>query len=220
MKRNHLARRNESNNKKDAEIERLMAIEIPSGLSKAERSKRVAERTAKIAKLRNDAKSDKAKISSDAKTDKASVRTDATNKKVKVSSDTKEEKAENQANAKSERAKVSSELKAAVKSVREAYKAAKLTLIRHMNKPIRMNLTRFSQSTRRSRNQRKSLPAHQRRHRIRYRTISENRRKIKMKYDFGGWATRNDLQCADGRVIKKRRFQRTERADCPVSMDA
>lgn len=24
-----------------------------------------------------------------------------------------------------------------------------------------------------------------------------------MKYDFGGWATRNDLQCADGRVIKK-----------------
>lgn len=115
-------------NKKDAEIERLMAIEIPSGLSKAERSKRVAERTAKIAKLRNDAKSDKAKISSDAKTDKASVRTDATNKKVKVSSDTKEEKAENQANAKSERAKVSSELKAAVKSVREAYKAAKADL--------------------------------------------------------------------------------------------
>lgn len=24
-----------------------------------------------------------------------------------------------------------------------------------------------------------------------------------MKYDFGGWATRNDLPCADGRVIKK-----------------
>ena len=24
-----------------------------------------------------------------------------------------------------------------------------------------------------------------------------------MKYDFGGWATRNDLTCADGRVIKK-----------------
>ena len=108
---------------KDSDLE-----EIPSGLSKAERSKRVAERTAKIAKLRNDAKSDKAKISSDAKTDKVSVRTDATNKKAKVSSDTKEEKAENQANAKSERAKVSSELKAAVKSVREAYKAAKADL--------------------------------------------------------------------------------------------
>ena len=39
-------------NKKNAEIERLMAIEIPSGLSKTERAKRVAERTAKIAKLR------------------------------------------------------------------------------------------------------------------------------------------------------------------------
>lgn len=115
-------------NKKNSEIERLMAIEIPSGLSKAERSKRVAERTAKIAKLRNDAKSDKAKISSDAKTDKASVRTDAANQKAKVSSNTKEEKAENQANAKSERAKVSFELKAAVKSVREAYKAAKADL--------------------------------------------------------------------------------------------
>lgn len=50
-------------NKKNAEIERLMAIEIPSGLSKAERAKRVAERTEKIAKLRNDATSDKAKIS-------------------------------------------------------------------------------------------------------------------------------------------------------------
>lgn len=27
-----------------------------------------------------------------------------------------------------------------------------------------------------------------------------------MKYDFGGWATRNDLPCADGRVIKKDAF--------------
>ena len=24
-----------------------------------------------------------------------------------------------------------------------------------------------------------------------------------MKYDFGGYATRNDLTCSDGRVIKK-----------------
>lgn len=30
---------------------------------------------------------------------------------------------------------------------------------------------------------------------------------IKMKYDFGGWATRNDLTCADGRVIKKDAFK-------------
>lgn len=28
-----------------------------------------------------------------------------------------------------------------------------------------------------------------------------------MKYDFGGWATRNDLLCADGRVIKKDAFK-------------
>ena len=28
-----------------------------------------------------------------------------------------------------------------------------------------------------------------------------------MKYDFGGWATRNDLQCADGRIIKKDAFK-------------
>lgn len=28
-----------------------------------------------------------------------------------------------------------------------------------------------------------------------------------MKYDFGGWATRNDLRCADGRVIKKDAFK-------------
>lgn len=28
-----------------------------------------------------------------------------------------------------------------------------------------------------------------------------------MKYDFGGWATRNDLVCTDGRVIKKDAFK-------------
>lgn len=28
-----------------------------------------------------------------------------------------------------------------------------------------------------------------------------------MKYDFGGWATRNDLTCADGRIIKKDAFK-------------
>ena len=32
-----------------------------------------------------------------------------------------------------------------------------------------------------------------------------------MKYDFGGWATRNDLQCADGRVIKTLSKDRTGR---------
>ena len=28
-----------------------------------------------------------------------------------------------------------------------------------------------------------------------------------MKYDFGGWATRYDLTCTDGRVIKKDAFK-------------
>ena len=28
-----------------------------------------------------------------------------------------------------------------------------------------------------------------------------------MKYDFGGYATRNDLTCSDGRVIKKDAFK-------------
>lgn len=54
-------------------------------------------------------------------------------------------------------------------------KRQKPTLTLHMNKRIRMNSIKFSLSTRRLRNQRKNLPAHQRRHRIRYRTISENK---------------------------------------------
>ena len=134
-------------NKKDAEIERLMAIEIPSGLSKAERSKRVAERTAKIAKLRNDAKSDKAKISSDAKTDKASVRTDATNKYRPIP---RKKKLRTRLMLKVKEQKLAPSLKQRLSQLEKLTKRLKLTLIRHMNKPIRMNLTRFSQSTRRS----------------------------------------------------------------------
>lgn len=107
------------------EIERLMAIEIPTGLSKTERARRVAERTKKIAKLRSAATADKAKISNEAKTDKAETRADATNKKSIVSNQTKVDKA---ANAKEERAKVSSDLKEAVSRVREAYKSAKADL--------------------------------------------------------------------------------------------
>lgn len=47
-----------------------MAIEIPSGLSKEERAKRVAERNEKIAKLRDDASEDKSKVSEQAKAEK------------------------------------------------------------------------------------------------------------------------------------------------------
>lgn len=113
---------------KSAEIERLMAIEIPTGLSKTERARRVAERTKKIAKLRSAATADKAKISNEAKTDKAETRADATNKKSIVSNQTKVDKAANTANAKEERAKVSSDLKEAVSRVREANKSAKADL--------------------------------------------------------------------------------------------
>ena len=37
-----------------------------------------------------------------------------------------------------------------------------------------------------------------------------------MKYDFGGWATRNDLQCADGRVIKKDALKRQNGQTVPL----
>lgn len=114
--------------KKNTEIERLMAIEIPSGLSKEERAKRVAERNEKIAKLRDDASEDKSKVSEQAKAEKEEVRTSASRKKKRITEDTKEERADNSANAKSEREKVSAELKAAVTAAREAYKAAKENL--------------------------------------------------------------------------------------------
>ena len=31
-----------------------------------------------------------------------------------------------------------------------------------------------------------------------------------MVYDFGGWATRNDLICADGRTIKRDAFKHND----------
>ena len=30
------------------------------------------------------------------------------------------------------------------------------------------------------------------------------------KYDFSGWATKNDLQCSDGRIIRKDAFKHCE----------
>ena len=30
------------------------------------------------------------------------------------------------------------------------------------------------------------------------------------KFDFSGWATRNDLQCADGRIIRKNAFKQQD----------
>lgn len=36
------------------------------------------------------------------------------------------------------------------------------------------------------------------------------------KYDFGGWATRNDICCADGRVIKRDAFKSQDGQDVPL----
>ena len=36
------------------------------------------------------------------------------------------------------------------------------------------------------------------------------------KYDFSGWATRNDLLCSDGRTIKKNAFQDQDGAVVPI----
>lgn len=113
--------------KKNAEIERLMAIEILR-IIKRGKGKGVAERNEKIAKLRDDATEDKAKVSEQAKAEKEEVRTSTSRKKKQITEDTKEERADNSANAKSEREKVSTELKAAVTAAREAYKAAKENL--------------------------------------------------------------------------------------------
>lgn len=125
---NATSQKKQIDSKKSAEIERLMAIEIPTGLSKTERAMRIAERKKKIAKLRSDATADKAKISNKAKTDKAEIKADATNKKSTVSNQTKVDKATNTVNARTERAKVNSDIKEAIGRVREAYKSAKADL--------------------------------------------------------------------------------------------
>ena len=35
-------------------------------------------------------------------------------------------------------------------------------------------------------------------------------------YDFAGWATRNDLRCADGRVIRKDAFKDNDGKTVPL----
>ena len=109
--------------KKESEIEKLMSVPIPEGLSKAEKSKRIAERNEKIAKLRSDAKSEKDKLSDRSNSDKGDVRN--TNKKQRVTEDTKAERSSNSSNASAERQQVSNDLKTAIAAAREAYKAAK-----------------------------------------------------------------------------------------------
>ena len=37
-----------------------------------------------------------------------------------------------------------------------------------------------------------------------------------MKYDFSGWATRNDLQCSDGRIIRSGAFKDCDGKKVPL----
>ena len=37
-----------------------------------------------------------------------------------------------------------------------------------------------------------------------------------MEYDFSGWATRNDIQCSDGRTIKKDAFKQNNGQKVPL----
>ena len=36
------------------------------------------------------------------------------------------------------------------------------------------------------------------------------------KFDFGGWATRNDLLCGDGRTIRKNAFKDNDGCTIPL----
>ena len=36
------------------------------------------------------------------------------------------------------------------------------------------------------------------------------------KYDFSGWATKNDLRCSDGRVINKNAFKHNNGIKVPL----
>ena len=37
-----------------------------------------------------------------------------------------------------------------------------------------------------------------------------------MRYDFSGWATRNDLKCSDGRTIRKDAFKSNDGQTVPL----
>lgn len=42
------------------------------------------------------------------------------------------------------------------------------------------------------------------------------RKKFKMEYDFGGWATRNNLRCSDGRTIMRDAFKHNDGQTVPL----
>lgn len=91
---------------KNSEIEKLMAVKIPTGLSKEERAQLVAERKEKIAKIRSTASGTKQSLNSGLKQDKSVASLDA----------------------QSRRAQVSTELKTVVEAARQAYTTAMANL--------------------------------------------------------------------------------------------
>lgn len=91
---------------KNSEIEKLMAVKIPTGLSKEERTQLVAERKEKIAKIRSTASGTKQSLNSGLKQDKSVASLDA----------------------QSRRAQVSTELKTVVEAARQAYTTAMANL--------------------------------------------------------------------------------------------
>lgn len=83
---------------------------IPDGITAKQKAKLQAERTEEIAKIRGDAKEDKAEISEDKKS---------------VSADTKAKKTTERESVKAEREAVGTELKASIDKARETYETLK-----------------------------------------------------------------------------------------------
>ena len=39
---------------------------------------------------------------------------------------------------------------------------------------------------------------------------------MELKYDFSGWATRNDIVCADGRTVRRDAFKHCDGMSVPI----
>ena len=100
------AKRKKNSEDVNAKIKKIQEEEYPSGISKEEKAKMVAERKEEIAKLRGEARADNAK----------------------VTKKTSKERSSNSQDAKEQRQVVATELKGAIAAAREAYKAAKSQL--------------------------------------------------------------------------------------------
>lgn len=114
--------------KKNKAIEALKSQPIPEGISKEQRSRLIAERNIKIAKLRSDAKTETAKVNERSKADKTETRNEATNTRSRLQENAKAKRSSNYEKARAKREKVASQLKSTIQAAREAYKVAKTSL--------------------------------------------------------------------------------------------